>query len=160
MSDDFPVTFGAKSDEEKIADFQRSTLDKFLRGLGWTKEAVIQARRDYGEAGWGFDWFNQQGILPFSVTATRVFNFDLAMAFDAPTKSALLAAYREQRDLFPAEDEFAMIFKVHGMPSTLFVATSKDLSAVTHIHVSVFNQIVSIATMKDFLSTVRDPNEQ
>jgi hypothetical protein len=160
MSDDFPVTFGAKSDEEKIADFQRSTLDKFLRALGWTKEAVIHARRDYGEAGWGFEWFNQQGILPFSVTATRVFNFDLAMAFDAPTKSALLAAYREQRGLFPAEDEFAMIFKVHGMPSTLFVATSKDLSAVTHIHVSVSNQIISIATMKDFLSTVRDPNEQ
>jgi hypothetical protein len=147
------LPFGAASDEDKINTFQRSTLDKFLVNLGWAPAAVRSARDDVGDSGWGFEWFNAQGILPFVVTATRVFEFNLAEAFFHPKKSALLVAYAELKELQAPDSDFAMIFKVYEWG--LLVATSREIPGAPHIHIPG-TPPVAIAALKEFCLDIKE----
>lgn len=151
MESELPV-FGAKSEGEKVRDFERSTLDLVLGQLGWSKPEIKARRRDVSDDFWGFEWFNAQGLTPgLFVEATRLFKFDLAEAFFRPSRSKLIQEYFKRLDSMPAGyDSFVMIFRVHEWGR--MIATSLPITETNHIHASVRGKQVRIAVLDDFFT--------
>lgn len=102
----------------KQEDFQASTLKQVLKQLGWEARRIRHAQLEAGDE-FGWDWLNDQELIPVDILSKRIFTYSFAELFEAPHRSIAAGVYFDAFDtwvkvLRTEPKWFAMIFKVHG----------------------------------------------
>ena len=150
MESELPV-FGPKSQEAKVEDFERSTLDLVLQQLEHTKAEVKAMRNAIGDEGWNFEWYNEQGLTRDLTSWPPVCSGSTSRGVLPATHSDLIKAFFTHFDDMPGGySSFAMIFRVHEWGR--MVATSLPLPDTNHIHATVRGKPVRIAVMSGFFA--------
>lgn len=138
MSEDLRDQFGAISQEEKLENFELSTLKLVLEQLGMPRAVVKSKVFEYSKM-FSWDLFNSENYIKPWVSSVRCFNYNFLELYEKPRGHPLLkeiVACVEKgiadKDLIPG-DPYIVIFKAydHGR----MVATNLQLTDRTHIHV-------------------------
>lgn len=118
---DFANAFSGSSEEDKVDQFQVSTLKLVLRQLGHTAKSVAALSRELDRS-FDFDWFNTAGYTPCWVTATRCFKYNFQSLFTArcSRNHAIISMWEEAvQDMveqgYAREDCVVCIFKCTGI---------------------------------------------
>lgn len=133
MSDDFG--FGLLSDDDKIENFEKSTLKLILAQMGFSKSSIH--RLETAEGGLSVDWFNERFLADSKLIITRIFKFNFEDALFRPTKSEVVKYFYDAYDAFasrPASADLTMVFKVVGvgrMVATTFTPPSSAMLRVS-----------------------------
>lgn len=115
--DDF--SFGLLTQDEKLENFEKSTLKLILAQMGHSRSA-IKSFESMAE-GFNTDWFNETYLGSDKLVITRIFKFNLADVLFKPSKSEVVKYFTEQLDVFgkTASDvalgDLTAVFKVDGV---------------------------------------------
>ncbi len=146
-TEDIRSAFSAKSDDEKMLDFERSTLALILRQLGASSPLVRKLQKDLGP-GFNCEWFNSHAWIT-RVEVIRCFSYNFEQIFTRPSKSPIVQSWI---DLFQDGDsgELCMVFKAHGLGR--MVATNLNQSERTHVHVALRDHRINITPFSSFFN--------
>lgn len=142
---------GGRKIAKNIA-FEQSSLGYILRQIGYTARQVKGLQRDLGE-GFGFDWFNTEGLIYAHVESVRIFDFNFE---DILFKAENHPISRHMKTVFSSgeispDDAFCLVFKAYGLGR--MVATTLDVDDYTHIHVKLSDYSYSITPFTGFFKS-------
>jgi hypothetical protein len=145
-----PQDYRKEVEAEKLTNFETSSLAAVLKQLGWTPGQVAGQQRDL-ETGFGWDWFNDLGLVGARVGSTREFRFNFEELVTKPNQHPITHAFREFRDT--QDDPKApccLIFHVyqHGR----WVATNLTTSQDPSIHVVTPDVTFNVLTFQQFFA--------
>lgn len=144
--------FSALSDEEKIENFERSTIQLVLRQLGKSPKEVKELADSLGPS-FDWDWFNSEIDLSVQVVSTRYFKFNMIEFFTRPTKHPVVADFYTRSAV---DKPLCVVFKAHDYGR--MIITNMKLPDYTHIHVVVGGKPCNIVQFNDFFSNhFKDP---
>jgi hypothetical protein len=138
--------FGHDSNDDKLVNFEVSTLSEVLKQLGWTASKVAAMKAEL-DAAFSWDWFNNEGFLKNArVGSTRVFRFDFFELLTKPTDHPITRAFAEFKD--DSSDPCCLVFKVfdHGR----WVATNLTATDDPHLHVATAKLTFNILPFSKF----------
>jgi len=156
--DDFLKAFERTSEEREEA-FEQSTLKLILQQLGYPPKKVRSLSYEYGPA-FGFDWFNEQDLIPIHIVTGRCFSFNFREIYTKPNKSPVTQLFIEKLDeekdrISDSEKTFCLVFKCYeiGRLAALGYPMHADITAsITHLHVAARHVAFSIVPMSGFFS--------
>jgi hypothetical protein len=116
VSDDFG--FGLLTQDEKLENFERSTLKLILGQMGFSKPS-IKKFEDLNE-NFTTEWFNQEFLAEDKLVITRIFKFNITDILLKPNKSEVIEAFNKELDAFvdangKSTGHLTMVFKVDGV---------------------------------------------
>lgn len=123
MSDDFG--FGLLSEDDKLENFEKSTLKLILAQMGVSKPRIKGLEKL--EEGFNTDWFNSEYLADDKLVITRIFKFNLTDVLYHPNRSEVITFYNDRFDEYvleggKPEGHLTVVFKVDGVGR--MVATS------------------------------------
>ncbi len=154
MTDDLPddvmkqLGIGPLSREQKIDNFETSTIAAVLRQLGWAGAEIAGMQSDLGP-GFCWEWFNDLAIVGAKCGSTREFRFRFEELVTKPSRHEVVNAFQEF--LGDSKEPVCLIFHVydHGR----WVATNLQTTQDTSIHVvtgeTTFNVLPFAAFFKN-----------
>lgn len=125
-----PSSLGGSSNEDKTENFERSTLKLVLGQLGKTAGEIRGLEADLG-TGFGWDWFNQEGLVRGRIGSAREFRFNFFELLTKPTGHPIVEAFADFKGA--SLDPCCLVFHVydHGR----WVATNLTTTDETSIHI-------------------------
>lgn len=146
-ADDLRSAFGARSEDQKALEFEKSTLALILRQLGATAPYVRKMQSDLGPS-FNCEWFNSHGWIP-RVEVIRCFRYNFEEIYKKPSKSFIVKRWIELMQEGETS-ELNMVFKVHSLGR--MVATDLDLYDRTHVHVALRDHRINITPFSSFFT--------
>ncbi len=121
---------GPLSREQKVDNFETSTIAAVLRQMGWTQPEIRGLQSDLGP-GFSWGWFNELGVVGARCGSTREFRFRFEELVTKPSSHEIVAAFRE----FIAGYDYPACLIFHVYDHGRWVATNLQTSEDTSIHV-------------------------
>ncbi len=121
---------GPLSKDQKIDNFETSTIAAILRQLGWAQPEIKGLQVELGP-GFSWDWFNDLAIVSAKCGSTREFRFRFEELVTKPTRHEITEAFGAF--LGDSQEPHCLVFHVYD--NGRWIATNLQTAQDTSIHV-------------------------
>jgi hypothetical protein len=132
-------------DEERKMNFEDSSVSALLKQIGWTG-AQIQCEKRERETGFGWDWFNDLGLINVRCGSTREFRFDFFQLLRKPNEHPITQAFAEF--ICDSDEPACLIFYVYNQGR--WVATNLQTTDDCSLHVVAPNMTFNVIMFEKF----------
>ena len=144
---------------EREASFEESTLKLVMAQMGCPRPRLKQLAQDMGD-GFGWNWFNSNGWLDFTVGSTRIPEFNFEQLWTKPAGHPVTLAFHEFHDSAPGAA--ALVFRCFGL-GRLVATNVEPGEPKTRIQVPgrpSYGSGYSVLPFADFFTTYqKEPDE-
>lgn len=135
--------------------FERSSVKLTLKHLGASNMQIRMLEAQHGEY-FGWQWFNDLGVVPAEVTSLRVFSYNFWQMYFKEGTGELVAALRSL-GLFDGADR-AVIFQVQGCGRQVATNLQLDTSTDTFLNVNTRHGTFRVQPLETFFPRWADPD--
>jgi hypothetical protein len=139
----------------KLTNFEESSVGAVLKQLGWSAGQVAHQKHELQE-GFGWDWFNDEGLVTARVGSTREFRFNFFDLLRKPVSHPITEAFLNFRGT--STEPCCLIFYVYGQGR--WVATNLTTLEDCSLHVSTSQAIFNVLPFEKFFSNRWGPSEE